>query len=69
MDSEYIIYRLRSTPYKFPTVALLKARLNNMDEDSKERIRIDLKRQLYAERNIDIQQQLNELVYYLPAAS
>ena len=68
MDSDYIIYRLKSTPYKFPTVALLKTRLNNMDAESKEQILVCLKRQLYAERNIDIQAQLNELVYYLPAS-
>ena len=68
MDSDYIIYRLKSTPYKFPTVALLKTRLNNMDAESKEQILVCLKRQLYAERNIDIQAQLNELVCYLPAS-
>lgn len=69
MDADYIIYRLRSTPYKFPTVDVLKRRLNNLDEDSKGQILISLKRQLYAERNMDIQLQLNELVYNLQAAS
>jgi hypothetical protein len=68
MDSDYIIYRLKSTPYKFPTLDLLKRRLNNLDEERKEQILINLKKQLYAERNMDIQQQLNELVYYLPAS-
>jgi hypothetical protein len=68
MDSDYIIYRLKSTPYKFPTLDLLKRRLNNLDNERKEQILISLKRQLYAERNMDIQQQLNELVYYLPAS-
>lgn len=69
MDADYIIYRLRSTPYKFPTVDVLKRRLNNLDEDRKDQILISLKRQLYAERNMDIQLQLNELVYNLQAAS
>ncbi|UPT71862.1 MAG: hypothetical protein M0D53_06050 [Flavobacterium sp. JAD_PAG50586_2] len=68
MDSDYIIYRLKSTPYKFPTLDLLKRRLNNLDKERKEQILISLKKQLYAERNMDIQQQLNELVYYLPAS-
>lgn len=68
MDSDYIIYRLKSTPYKFPTLDLLKRRLNNLDQERKEQILINLKKQLYAERNMDIQQQLNELVYYLPAS-
>lgn len=69
MDSEYIIYRLKSTQFKYPTVALLKTRLNNMDEEKKEQVIINLKRQLYAERNLDIQLLLKELIYHFPAAS
>lgn len=69
MDSNYIISRLKSTPYKYPTVALLQIRLSNLDAESKEQILISLKKQLYVERNMDIQQQLAELVYHLPIAS
>lgn len=69
MDSHYIIERLKSTPYKYPTVALLKTRLNNIDEATKHEILTSLKKQLYKESNMDIQEPLAELVYRLPIAS
>ncbi len=69
MDSHYIIERLKSTPYKYPTVALLKTRLNNIDEETKHEILTSLKKQLYKESNMDIQEPLSELVYRLPIAS
>lgn len=69
MDSNYIINRLKSTLYKYPTVALLQSRLNNLDEESKYEILSSLKKQLYQESNIDILQPLSELVYRLPIAS
>lgn len=69
MDSDYIINRLKSTLYKHPTLAVLKTRLSNLDEYSKDVIIYSLKKQLYIESNIDIKQELFELVYHLPAAS
>ncbi len=69
MDSNYIINRLKNTPYKFPTVAVLRSRLNNLDNDTKEEIFSNLKLQLYKERNFDIQEPLEELLYRFPAAS
>ena len=69
MDSHYIIDRLKSTPYKYATLGVLKTRLSNLDEVSKEKILSSLKKQLYIESNIDIKLQLAELVYPLVAAS
>jgi hypothetical protein len=69
MDSNYIIERLKATPYKYPTVAVLQSRLNKLDKEEKEIILSNLKKQLYKERNLDIQQPLAELVYRLPIAS
>jgi hypothetical protein len=69
MDSNYIIERLKSTPYKYQTVAVLQARLSKLDEELKEQILTSLKKQIYKERNLDIQQPLAELVYHLPIAS
>lgn len=69
MDSNYIIDRLKSAPYKYATLVLLKTRLSNLDEENKEKILISLKKQLYIESNIDIKLQLAELVYPLVAAS
>jgi len=69
MDSHYIINRLKSTPFKFTTVSLLKTRLNNLNEETKCEILSNLKKQLYRESNMDIQEQLSELVYRLPIAS
>ncbi|WP_293895003.1 hypothetical protein [Flavobacterium sp.] len=69
MDSRYIINRLKSTPYKYPTLAILQSRLSNLDEEKKYEIMSSLKKQLYIESNIDIQQQLSTLVYHLPLAS
>ena len=69
MDSHYIINRLRSTPYKYPTMAILQTRLSNLDEEKKYEIMASLKKQLYRESNIDIQEQLSSLVYKMPIAS
>lgn len=68
MDSHYIIKRLKSTPYKYPTMAILQSRLSNLDEEKKYEIMESLKKQLYRESNSDIQQQLSTLVYRFPIA-
>lgn len=69
MDSNYIITRLRSTLYKFPTAAILRDRLNNLDEQTKFRITENLKKEVYKERNHDIQKPLEELLFRMPIAS
>lgn len=69
MDSNYIIKRLRSTLYKFPTAAILRDRLNNLDEYSRYLITQSLKKEVYKERNHDIQQPLEELLFRMPKAS
>jgi hypothetical protein len=69
MDSNYIISRLKSTPYKYPTVAVLQTRLINLDEKRRKAILTSLKKQIHKECNLDIQEPLAELVYRLPAAS
>lgn len=69
MDTNYIINRLKSTPFKVTTVSFLKTRLNNLEEIKKFQILSDLKKQLKKERNYDIQESLSELVYRLPIAS
>lgn len=69
MDSHYIINRLKSTPFKYPTMAILQTRLSNLDEESKGELLSNLKKQIYKESNMDIQPQLSTLVYKLPIAS
>ena len=69
MDTNYIINRLKSTPFKVTTVSFLKTRLNNLEDTKKFQILSDLKKQLNKERNYDIQESLSELVYRLPIAS
>ena len=69
MDSHYIIERLKSTPYKYPTVALLQTRLSNLDEDSKNELLASLKKQFYRTSNIDIQELIGVLLYRTPMAS
>lgn len=69
MDSHYIINRLKSTPYKYPTVAALQTRLNNLDEEVKNELLSSLKKQIYKTSNLDIQLPLEELVFHLPHAS
>lgn len=69
MDANYIIDRLKSTLYKHPTVTVLRSRLNNLDEERREAILTSLKKQIHKERNYDIQDHLQELVYRMPIAS
>ncbi len=69
MDSKYIINRLKSTLYKYPTVDLLRARLKNVDETERRQIILNLKMELHRECNFDIQEPLVELLYRTPIAS
>ncbi|MGV3697409.1 hypothetical protein [Flavobacterium sp.] len=68
MDSQYIIQRLKSTLYKYPTVDLLRTRLQNIDEYSREKIISSLKKEVQKERNMDIRQPLHELLFRSPSA-
>ena len=69
MDSNYIINRLKSTLYKYPTVDLIRTRLRNLDENTRYAIVSDLKIELYKHGNSDIQEPLSELLYRMPLAS
>ncbi|MNE92828.1 hypothetical protein D3C80_1906010 [compost metagenome] len=69
MDSNYIINRLKSTPYKYPTVDLLRSRLKNLEENKRFEVLSILRKELWKERNIDIHEPLIELLYRLPLAS
>ena len=69
MDSNYIITRLKSTPFKYPTVELLRSRLKNLDENIRFEILSSLKKELWKEKNVDIYEPLIELVYRMPLAS
>lgn len=69
MDSNYVINRLKSTLYKYPTVELLRTRLKNLDENKRYEVVSTLKTELWRERNVDIQEPLIELLYRMPLAS
>lgn len=69
MDANYIIKRLKSTLFKYPTVDLLRNRLKNLDEKRRNSIVSSLKIELYKHKNSDIHQPLVELLYKMPLAS
>lgn len=69
MDSNYIINRLKSTPYKYSTVELLRSRLKNLEENIRYEVVGTLKKELWREKNIDIHEPLIELLYRMPLAS
>ncbi|HEY0045547.1 MAG TPA: hypothetical protein VGB44_02425 [Flavobacterium sp.] len=68
MDSNYIINRLKSTPFKFPTAELLRKRLENLEEAKRQQVVSNLKVELCRECNIDIYEPLSEVVHRLRAA-
>lgn len=69
MDANYIINRLKSTLFKYPTVDVLRNRLRNLDEKKRNSIVSSLKIELYKHKNSDIQEPLVELLYKMPLAS
>jgi len=69
MDSNYIINRLKSTVYKYPTAQLMQNRLRNLDESQRSEIVSNLKTELHKHRNADIHEPLFELLYRMPLAS
>lgn len=69
MDANYIINRLKSTLFKYPTVDVLRNRLKNLDEKKRNSIVSSLKIEMYKHTNSDIQDPLVELLYKMPLAS
>lgn len=69
MNSNYIINRLKTTLYKYPTVEILRKRLNNVDEITRDQIVSNLKKEVRKESNMDIQKPLFELLFQIPLAS
>ena len=69
MDSNYVINRLKTTLYKYPTVELLRLRLKNLDENKRLEVIGSLKKEVWREKNIDIHEPLVELLYRMPLAS
>jgi len=69
MDSNYIIGRLKSTRYQYPTVDFLRTRLKNLEENKRQEIISRLKIELWKERNNDIHEPLQDLLYRMPIAS
>ena len=69
MDSKYIVNRLKTTLYKYPTAEVLKTRLMNIEESKRRQILVNLKMELHRECNVDIHEQLYDLVYRMPLAS
>lgn len=70
MDSTYIINRLKSARYQYPTVDFLRTRLRNLEDDTqRKQIISNLKIELWKERNVDIHEPLLDLLYKMPIAS
>ena len=69
MDSNYVIGRLKSTPYKYPTVELLRSRLRNLEDNQRLELVSTLRKEIWKERNTDIHEPLLELLYRMPLAS
>jgi glycine cleavage system regulatory protein len=63
MDSNYIINRLKTTLYKYPTAEVLRTRLQNMDPESRKKVLTNLKMELHKQNNEDIVDPLTEVVY------
>ncbi len=69
MDTEYIIERLKTTPYKYATVEILKRRLSNVADYLRVQIVDNLKKELRKEENSDIYYLIKELLYRKPISS
>ncbi len=69
MDSEYIIERLKTTPYKYATVEVLKRRLGNVADYLRNQIVDNLKKELRREENTDIRHLIHDLLYRKPLSS
>ncbi|RZJ35317.1 MAG: hypothetical protein EOO51_05385 [Flavobacterium sp.] len=62
MDANYVINRLKSTPYKFPTAEVLRQRLHNLSDPERAQILNSLKAELWKEKNIDIHEPLHDMM-------
>ncbi len=69
MDSDYIIERLKSAPYKYATVELLRRRLENMADYMRNQVIDKLKKELRKEENSDIYHLLVDLLNTRPLSS
>lgn len=69
MDSNYIIDRLKATRYKYPTVAFLRTRLQNLEDTQRKEVISHLKIELCKAKNVDIHEPLTDLLYRMPIAS
>lgn len=63
MDSHYIISRLKSTPFKYPTAEVLRTRLQNMEDDERKKVLAKLKMELHKQNNVDIFDPLANVLY------
>lgn len=62
MDSNYILNRLNSSPYRKFTVQVLKTRLENLGEAHLHDLLLALKIELHKHQNFSIHEQLRELL-------
>ena len=69
MNSNYIIDRLKSTRYQYPTVSFLRTRLQNLEEQKRKEVISGLKIALCKAKNVDIHEPLTDLLYRMPIAS
>ena len=69
MDSDYIIERLKSAPYKYATVELLRRRLADMADYMRNQVIDKLKKELKKEENSDIYYLLADLLHRRPLSS
>ena len=63
MDSDYIIERLKTAPYRYTTVEALRRKLENMTDYMRNRIIDKLKKELRKEENSDIYHLLADLLH------
>lgn len=62
MDANYIVNRLKSSPYKNFTVQVLKNRLENLDENQRGAVYSGLKVEVHRHHNFNIHEYLRELL-------
>lgn len=69
MDSDYIIERLKTAPYRYAALETLRRRLENMAEYMRNQILEKLKKELRKEENSDIYHLLVDLLNRRPLSS
>lgn len=69
MDSDYIIERLKTAPYRYAAVEALRRRLENMADYMRNQIMDKLKKELRKEENSDISHLLADLLNRRPFSS